>query len=348
MDPELLQLLIQATGGRSGAGRTSSNLEDVLLGYLSGGYNPMTDMDSGSTSGKLIQKYGSSQLPAFQAIMDNLLSGADQYELDSIVSRLEANQMIPETGFTTDSFRSLVDAMYKEYTGGGSAGKKDVWQKAGLSNPLDVYDIQTAPLGKKGSAAYAELQKRAQPILSQGEQIDNELKRAMGVLKSSTEGKNTGGTRRYSTQDLAKLFTREANRGSLGGWLNPEDEFAEWLNKNYGDESLSVADVSSAAQKWSKKKSKGIGSKDVSRILSDKQLGKLTPRDMKTDIESPEFFAFRRAIDASRRQALDEENIMANENAIRQGALDTVNALGRTPLKDELRSRLSMLAKLGK
>lgn len=158
MDRELLRLYLQAAGSRSGTSRVSKNLQDPILGVLSGSYNPMADMASGG-GGELWNTYSQMSDPDLSAVLSLIQGGGDKYQVSSAVNQLYgANpKAFSGLGLQPEDVDALTRDLQKEYSSGG--GKQSWWEEAGLSSPVEAYALETVPLAGKAAQRVAELSK---------------------------------------------------------------------------------------------------------------------------------------------------------------------------------------------
>jgi hypothetical protein len=351
MDPELLQLFSQAIRGNKNVAGTMGNLDNIMLGFLSGGFNPYTVAPQTQQGGSLWSSYaGNPEYEEIQPIIDLIQRGADEFQIQQAV-----DNMVADGGslgsFSADNFGRLARALQEDYSKGGPKAMKDVFRQAGLSSPLDLYDVSTVPLGAKTKNRIAELEDERLRLAESRTGVDQNLNAAFNALKKSKTSKGESAVQRfYSGKDLAKMVRRQGTDynpifGRLGGKAK---EFAKWLETQ---DSISVERVMQEADMMFE----GVGPKgfpESKRVVEQglgrkDRLGRLNRTEEIVE-GTPEFYAFRRAIDASRRQTSKEQEIDAREKALRSGALRAAQEQGRTPLGDELKQRMRLLAGLGK
>ena len=358
MDPEVLRLFLQTSGSLGGAGKTEDLLMSQLLGYILGGVNAETFAGTGTGSSQLMINYANDPNPAIQTIIQHIQQGTDPYRLSSFVDSVTAEypNEVADLGFQPADLKNLALAMNKEYTGsstgssGGSRGSGSGFNfaKAGLSNPLDLYDLATVPLNadatdfiskqrETGSAAEKEAKESAQ--------------RARGII-SDMKSKPGKMFREYNPQEAARVFddvlgSAQTAKSSGGMWIGKISGLANWLKKQ----------DSVTEEQLNKELDKAVGSlnkayqpeagKAVEKIKKELKTGKAT-MSAKADINSPEFWKWRKQVEDARKNAYTAQEAGRQEMAVRESAVEAAKAAGRTPLNDELRTRLSGLAKLRK
>jgi hypothetical protein len=361
MDPELLKLYLEAAGSVSGASRTNNMLDQALFGYISGGINPETliGQNAGGGSSRLMQNYMQDPNPAMQQVIAHIQGGTDPYRLSSFVDSIvgEMPEEVTQLGFQPSDFKNLALAMNREFTGtsgsggsssGGSSQAGFNFAKAGLSNPLDVYDVTNAPL----SAEAANLISRQR---AEGERGAKEFKSSSQKASIARSKMENAPGRTYRTFD-AELFKDTLNdvgssQQNPGGWSVGEQQMRNAIAR-YISENEGVADEAGI-----RKAAQGAiddmygGYREQSKKLLDetiKKAKKTAVTNVNVDVNSPEFWAWRKNIENARKSAYVEQEAARGEMAVRQGASDAANKAGRTPLNDELKSRLSTLARLRK
>lgn len=191
MDLELLLQFLQAAGTSTGAGRTLNNLDNPLLGLLTGGFDPMT-MSPGA-GGDWSRYAGNPEYPELQKIISEIEAGRDQYQISSAVDALTAGGGTLD-GFQPQDFKNLALNLQKEYSGGDNA---DWFRAAGLSSPLQQYTAETVPMdeasmrrARLASAGLKAAQRRATrgkgPEVYQKEAIESLVKRAEDAIPFTT------------------------------------------------------------------------------------------------------------------------------------------------------------------
>ena len=143
MNEELLNLFLLALQGNKNVSTTLNNLMSPELVYLSGQYNPLAAMGNAGGTGPLTAKYSNAEkYPAVSQILNQINTGADEFELSTFVKGLIANNQTDN--FDSYSLENLAKELYKESKGGGEEKKTD-WQKAGLNDPIDIYSEENLP-----------------------------------------------------------------------------------------------------------------------------------------------------------------------------------------------------------
>lgn len=210
MDLELLLQFLQAAGTSTGAGRTLNNLDNPLLGLLTGGFDPMT-MSPGA-GGDWSRYAGNPEYPELQKIISEIEAGRDQYQISSAVDALTAGGGTLD-GFQPQDFKNLALNLQKEYSGGDNA---DWFRAAGLSSPLQQYTAETVPMD--------EASMRRARLASAGLEA---------AQRRATRGKGPEVYQEDAVKSLVEKVNKEKARagGSTGYQLS---RFASWLEKNAG------------------------------------------------------------------------------------------------------------------
>lgn len=362
MDPEVLRLFLQTSGSLGGAGKTEDLLMSQLLGYILGGINPETIAGTpGGTGGsRLMANYANDTNPAMQQVIQHIQQGTDPYRLSSFVDAVVAEnpEAVTELGFQPSDFKNLALAMNREFSGtsgGGSSSKGSSgsgggfnFARAGLSNPLDLYDLATVPLN---ADATDFISKQRETGGAAEKQAKESAQRARGII-SDMKSKPGKMFREYNPREAARVFddvlgSAQTAKSSGGMWIGKISGLANWLKKQ----------DSVTEEQLNKELDKAVGSlheayqpeagKAVEKIKKELKTGRAT-MSAKADINSPEFWKWRKQVEEARKNAYTAQEAGRQEMAVRESAVQAAKDAGRTPLNDELRTRLSGLAKLRK
>lgn len=361
MDPEVLRLYLQTSGSLGGAGRTEDLLMSTLIGYITGGLNPETISGQGGVGGgssQLMKNYANDPNPVMQQIIQHIQQGTDPYRLSSFVDALSASNPndVADLGFQTSDLKNLALAMNKEYTGdsGGSSGssrsknKQFDFSKAGLSNPLDLYDAFTIPLNQEANSFIAN-QREA------GSKADKEFKtssQSSRMMARDMESKPGKMYRDYNSKEVANIFDEVMGSGLTpgkgnGNWVGKVSALGQWLDKQdtVTEEQLNkeIKNLRGGVNKYYLKFFDNAVGKAKEKI----DTGRATST-AKADVNSPEFWKWRKEVEKARKAAYTSQESKRQEMAVRNSALQTANEAGRTPLADELKTRLAALSLLKK
>ena len=363
MDPEVLAAFLQASGSLSGAGKTEDLLMSQLLGYILGGLNPETvaGVPGGNGSSRLMANYASDPNPAMQQVIQHIQQGTDPYRLSSFVDAVvgENPEAVADLGFQPSDFKNLALAMNREFSGtsdggsssrssGGSSGGGFNWAKAGFSNPLDLYDITNVPLNQD---AIDFISKQRQTGSDAEKKYTESAQRARGVV---TNMKSKPGVlfREYNPQEAARVFddvlgSAQTQKSSGGMWMSKLSGLANWLKEqdSVTEEELNKK-IDSAVGSLHKAYQPEAG-RAAEKIKKELKTGRATS-SAKADINSPEFWKWRKQVEEARKNAYTAQEADRQEMAVRESAVQATKDAGRTPLGDELKTRLSSLAKLRK
>lgn len=355
-DPELLNLFLQSTNSPSGANRTLNLLNSELLGYLSGGFNPMTQV-GGSGSSPLMRTYESDPNPVMQQIIAHIKGGTDPYRLSSFVDDLIGGNTteVANLGFQPEDLKNLAIAMNKEYTGTGGGGTSSRGSSkggfdfagAGLSSPLDVYDETNTPMTPATQKLLQEAMGRSSKVSEQMASAKDRSRKAKSEL-----GPMFG--KKFNTKELVeflkndpegKLIAKESGvdfqkvdpeTGEIYGWKTSRDRGGSmWNPLSWVDDA--ITNVSRTAEIIAKQNVMGGKPKYI-----ENKVGYGKPEDPQ------KLYEYEQAqLDEA---ALRDQEFKAQkmEEAVKRGIARAMRDSGRTPLGDELKQRLALVAKLNK
>lgn len=356
-DPELLNLYLNSVNSPSGASRIEDLLSSQLLGYISGGINPLTLAGGGAGGGSaLMQTYMSDPNPVIQQIIQHIQQGSDPYRISSFVDELVANNedAVTQSGFQPEDLKSLAVAMQKEYSGaGGSGGGSSSRSKkggfdfagAGLSNPLDVYDSTNTPI--TGEAAKL-------------------LSKAMAGSKNIADLKAKASDKsRLSKEELGPLFGKKFNSKELINWLQTSPE-GKLLAQESGVDFSKVDPETGEIFGWRSSRDRNSspwnplswiqdGITNVSRtgeIIAKQYIGNSKPKTIEDKVGYGKPMDPQKLYEYEQAQ-LDEAALRDQESkakrmqeAVMRGVARAYKESGRTPLGDELKQRLTLLSRI--
>lgn len=157
MDTETIQLLAQlmsqGKGGNKNLSSLANNLDNPILLALAGVLDPYYGMDEGG-SGTLYNQFASdtSTPAAVKAVMDYVDQGMNKYQIEAQINALDPD-VVKDSGYTSEQ----LIAMGADMSGERSKTKSsNVFKKAGLRNPNDVYTVNDVPLNKKEQDLYTK------------------------------------------------------------------------------------------------------------------------------------------------------------------------------------------------
>jgi hypothetical protein len=325
MDPELMQLFLNARGRNKNVSGVLGNLDNPLLAYLAGAYNPMTQEDSGGGSTSTWDTYyGNEQYPELQPVLDIIAQGGDEYQAQAALDAAVANggRLGP---FSFETAKSLVSDAYKEVSEGGPSGKKSVFAKAGLSDPLDEYTVETMPMDEtirgflstlsKDSSRLAELAsgakkdaKRLKDYVSVGDTFLDSYRRKLRKEMGSAGGNIPG-------MAIRNLLDSLENKKSISNeeLAQLESRFTPQGYKDYQD--MYKTSIGRA--------SKGL----VNRGTTEDDTEKLSKAERKAN---DLYYLAKEQADAERQ--------------IQEGILAAYKKAGKTPLQDELSSMMKFIS----
>lgn len=321
MDPELLQLFMSAKGNNKNVSGLLGNLDSSMLAYLAGVYDPIA-AGAGNAGGPLWSQYANSQEPIIQDLVGKIQGGMDEFALNSYIDALGD---VSQTGFQVGDLKGLAKALQKEYTGtasgsGGSGGKQDMWSKAGLRNPLDVYSTEDVPMGETSRADVQKIQTGRQ-----------------GAQKSLSDATvKAGSARRGVVSDSA--FKDELARGltgtTSGGARRQAAALAEWLK---GQDYLDETSLRNKAAELMPKQ-------EFEAIPFERAVDFASKKVKKTPADSKKLAQYKKAKEV---EGLAQQQVNAGaeeERAYREGMLGAYNAAGKTPTRDQLAGIMKFLS----
>lgn len=321
MDPELLQLLFQnARNNNKNVSGVLNNLDSPFLAYLANALDPMTQVDSGG-GGSLFAQYENYDQPAVQDVLAQIRNGVDKYWLSSYIDSNISDEDIVASGFQPDDFKGLASALQEDYQKGNQ--RKDVFSKAGLPSPLDVYDESNMPLdgplrefvGKYSSdaARMAGLAEKAKKDVSAGR---NRIDVAKNAMSSFVKALEQGGSGRVSDMAVRQLREDISKRDMI-----TDTEWADLVEK------YSPA----------KRGNDPVYEKQYRERVA--KASKSLPKISQKDLDS---------ISAAERRANDltylAKDAKANEDAVRKFFLTKMQESGKTPLGDSLAAMMRFTA----
>lgn len=353
MDPELLSLYAQLVNSPSGASKIEDLLGSQLLGYISGGINPMTLTGGNASASPLMRSYMSDPNPVIQQIIQHIQQGSDPYRVSSFVDSLVASNedAVTDSGFQPEDLKNLAVSMQKEYSGGGTSGGGSRSKKggfdfagAGLSSPLDIYDATNTPI--TGEAA-----KLLSKAMAGSENISK--------LKSSASDRS-----RKSKEKLGPLFGKKFNSEELVKFLKDTPE-GRLIAKESGVDLTKVDPVTGEVFGWRTSNDRG-GSpwnpaswiedavSNVSRtaeIITKQNIMGGKPKTIEDKVgygkpvDPQKLYEYEQAQLDERALRDQESKSQRLQEAVMRGVARAYKESGRTPLGDELKQRLALLNK---
>jgi hypothetical protein len=208
MDPQVVQMLMQymaaAKGGNKNVSSISNNLSDPVLLAMAGVLDPYYGAGAGSTT------YGQfandpSTPAAVRAVMDYVDQGMNQYQIEAQINNLD-DDVIKDSGYTDEMLISMGRDMVKE---GGKKGS-NVFTKAGLRNPNDVYTEADVPIVGSALRLLQDQQKRKKEFKSKAAEAKSNLYRAERAANST----KTKAEEDFESGDAATMDYRYAAAGT--------------------------------------------------------------------------------------------------------------------------------------
>jgi hypothetical protein len=332
MDPEILNLFLQATQGNKNVNSTLGNLDNPLLLFLAGQYLPPSGGMAGG--GQLASRYaGNPEYPAVNEILNEISTGADEFQIGTKAKALVAAGNVD--GFDSGEFEQLAQELHKESRGeGSSSSSKDYWSKmgqSGFASPLDIYNEQTVPM--PSNAADTLL-----PLVLKSEEAKKKLPRVQGRAKAAEFDENMSAydflANTAEGRALAKSEGIDLNRvdpttGTVYSWKGTKQKKgAKNFLSNIGSQLYRTAeDVFDTA----------TGKRQTAK--NDINLNPNIANAMKKSVANSRETARQRT-----RAELDIEMLDKEANAYRKGVLDVAASQGRTPLEDQLAGVMRFLS----
>lgn len=308
MDPQLLALLAAALRGNSGVSGLLGNIDNPLLAVLAGVYDPIAAQ--GGQAGSLYNQYNASRETnpeIINSILASVESGANPYEIESEIDRIAADnpEFIAASGMTPETLTAMAKDMQGQYTSGQ---KQDVFSKAGLRNPADVYTMEDVPLPLEAERLIASFRESIEPTFGRESEYKSELRR----LAQREQGRKRKAA--FGTYEEGSAKDRMA-RLAFGGELSPEEEL------KFGGP-VTTAMFSKQAPEMAKKALKDSG------------------YQMSADTQAQA----RALLQNLTNTRQERSNAMKREQAVREGVLRSYEKSGQTPLKDQMNAILRTLS----
>lgn len=321
MDPQLLAaLLSQAKGGNKNLSGVLGNMDSPILLALAQVLDPYYGTgQTTSGAGSLYGSFASDETTpaAVKAVMDYVDQGMNGYQIEAQINNLDPN-VVKDSGYTDEQLISMGKEMAKE---GGKKGT-DVFAKAGLRNPNDIYSLEDVPLNSYESKNYETYMDKARESEKGYGDIDYQFRVAQQRLKELREqqweppvgapmgGEGTSvrpmGGEGTSVRPMGGPGTTIRPTGAKGQVLKPTGAKGDFLYPTGGGGEYIPDERPEASQE----------DRDaVSRALANRA-------NLETKIKG----------DLMRAQA------------VREGALNRAKSIGRTPFTDQTSALLKFIA----
>ena len=228
VDPELIKLMSAAKGGNKNVSSLLGNLDNSLLTFMAGVYDPLAAQGGSSAGGggPLWSQYSGDTNPIMRDLMMKIQNGTNKFYLGSYIDSLPAAD-VQATGYSPSDLKGLATGMLKEYTEGASSSSgasKDPFAKAGLRNPLDLYSTSDMPVGKKGREGLVKITKEQDAIMkavAAAEAASEKGKKAMGPLFNGFDER--GRAKGASVDQMMKYISQNPKLQSM----LPKGNFSE-------------------------------------------------------------------------------------------------------------------------
>jgi hypothetical protein len=210
MDPEAIQMLMQymnaAKGGNRNISSIAGNLDNPILLALAGVLDPYYGQGGGAGGTTYGQFASDPSTPAaVKAVMDYVDQGMNSYQIEAAINTLDDN-VIKDSGYTDQQLISMGREMVKE---GGKKGT-DVFSKAGLRNPNDVYTEADVPMTGGMLKLLENQQKRKKEFKSKAATIKSDLYKAERAANAAKDKQYQD----FESGDAANMDWRYAAAGT--------------------------------------------------------------------------------------------------------------------------------------
>lgn len=190
MDEQTQQLLaLLMSNAKSGNKNISSilgNLDNPIFSGMAGVLDPYYGTGVGG-GGDLYSSFAADETTpaAVKAVMDYVDQGMNAYQIEAQINALDPD-VIKDSGYTDQQLISMGKEMSKQ----GGKQANDVFKKAGLRNPNDIYGLSDVPLNDVENKYYAKYLTRAKenqkPIGDLGYQYEVAQQRLKELRDSGT------------------------------------------------------------------------------------------------------------------------------------------------------------------
>lgn len=330
MDEQLLQLMLQMSQAKKGNRNLPgllNNLDNPLLLGMAGVLDPISFEQSMGTPGLYGQYSADPNTPdAVRAIMDFVDQGANKYQIQAQINQLPS-ELVTESGYTPAQLEAMAGDMVKERSSGAG---KNVFEKAGLRNPADIYTTADVPLSEDSVRELVRLQQEAVPVsnrLGAEQQRGNAARTQMQNTKNSEKVAKEVGRSRLLTSGLAA-----GNINKLAEWIASQGSISEQALKS-GAERFRPKSKSDAE---SYDRAVGVASKRITKEMPDFAMEGSKRRKAIADWEESKKREAKISAEASNNARLQE--------SIRQANLGNAASQGRTPFTDQVSQLLRFVA----
>lgn len=319
MDPQLLAaLLSQAKGGNKNLSGTLGNMDNPILLALAQVLDPYYGTgQTTSGAGSLYGSFASDETTpaAVKAVMDYVDQGMNGYQIEAQINSLDPD-IVKNSGYTDEQLISMGKEMAKE---GGKKGT-DVFAKAGLRNPNDIYDVEDIPLNDSQNKDYLDYLGKAKESKRGEEQANWDLAVARNNMSKYSDG----------SIDVPDWFPK----GGEGTTVKP-----------MGGEGTTVRMMGGEGTTVRPMGGEGTSVRPMGGEGTTARMGDYKPK--KKNGSGP-LQAERDAISRAQAGVADVNTQVAADlmraQAVREGALMSAKAKGRTPFTDQTSTLLKFIA----
>jgi hypothetical protein len=308
MDPELLQLFASARGANKNVSGLLGNMDNSFLAFLAGVYDPVSAQGQPG-GGPLWAKYSQDPNPVFQQIIQEIQNGADPFYLSSEIDKMGDD--VASTGLMTGDLKGLAKALHKEYTTAGDPKNMSVWAKRGLREPTDLYSTQDVPLG------------------------DESRQQIVGMREGQVAADR-------------KLSTAQTQYGKVRSQLSVDDKLKEQMIDRLNSNRASGPYQSRALAEWISQQDvldeNQLRNKAQALSVPEKEINKATKTlsKRKNKVNQTEYTKSQYDLGSA---SMQSDAARAAERLYREGLVDSYEAAGKTPTRDQLAGIMSFLSK---
>jgi hypothetical protein len=352
MDTEtqkLLALLLgQAKSGNKNISSILGNMDNPILLAMAGALDPYYgSAASGSSGGSLYNSFASDESTpaAVKAVMDYVDQGMNPYQIEAQINALDSD-VIKDSGYTDQQLIS----MGKEMTKQGGKVANDVFKKAGLRNPNEVYTTSDVPIEGGVRDMVVEQDKKSKKILEMQANADTAVAKAQKKL-SPMYGK------RFDTKELIDWLKNDPSGQKIAKEKNVDWSKVDETTGQVFSGPLSDVNYDNGWQKWTPWGALGNlvgqGVAEVGRVgeiyaKENVMGGKPKYIEDKVGFRKGENPYDVYALDQAK---LDQEALVNQQQkakkldeATRRGALRAYSESGRTPFTDQTSALLKFVA----
>ena len=339
IDPELLKLFTSSRGSNAKVSGLLGNLDNPMLSFLAGAYDPYAAQSGGVNSAWT--KYANDPTPVIQEIISKINDGMDIHQINSLIDSMAQNN-VDFGGFQVNDVKGVAKDLLGKT---GSGGKQDMWAKAGLRNPMEVYTTSDVPINSSVQAqmtGHHALDKQL---------TDKSSKAYQDVLKSQ-EGLNP-----FQIAQLENRPSEAYDSKAIIQWLKNTKEGKDILKKN----NIKLSNYDSTTGEYYHIKQHGLNWNPLNWVdnatSTALRVGEDIIRDnvggkrknisdfVNTALSPMQRYKWEKAKEAEANIKAQQAGIEKLDEASRAGVLQAYQEMGKTPTKDQLGTIMNFLSK---